>query len=67
MSGCISHLSAHTVIYIVSETLVINPLSVNPTKCLSTLKQFVGKVPTNCLSVFNHFWGLVLKGLRFSN
>ena len=33
----------------------LNPLSVNPTKWLNTLKQFVG---------FDHFVGLVLKSLR---
>ena len=27
------------------------------------LKQFVGNLPTICLSVFDHFVGLVLKGL----
>ena len=37
-----------------------NPLSVNPTKGSNTLKQ----LPTNCLSLFDHFMGLVLKGLR---
>ena len=41
-----------------------NPLSVNFTKWSNTLKQFVGNLPTNCLSVFDHFVGLVLKGLR---
>ena len=41
----------------------LNPLSANPTKWSNTLKQFVGKLPTNCLSVFDHFVGLVLKGL----
>ena len=40
-----------------------NPLSANITKRSNTLKQFVGKLPTNYLSVFNHFVGLVLKGL----
>ena len=43
---------------------MFNPLSVNPTKCSNTLKQFVGRFPTNCLSVFDHFVGLALKGLR---
>ena len=38
----------------------VKPLSSNPTKCLNTLKQFVG----NCLSMFNHFVMLVLKGLN---
>ena len=40
-----------------------NPLSANPTKWSNKLKQFVGNLPTNCLSVFDHFVGLVLKGL----
>ena len=43
--------------------LAVNPLGANPTKCLNTLKQFVGKLPTNCLSVFDHFVGLALEGL----
>ena len=43
--------------------LYANSLSGNPTKWSNTLKQFVAKLPANCLSVFNHFVGLVLKGL----
>ena len=46
------------------ELTIVNPLSANFTKWSNTLKQFVGKVPTNCLSVFDHFVGLVHKGLR---
>ena len=42
----------------------LNPLSANPTKWSSTLKQFVGNLPTNCLSVFDHFVILALKGLK---
>ena len=42
----------------------INPLSANFTKWSNTLKQLVGNLPNNCLSVFDHFVGLVLKGLR---
>ena len=42
----------------------LNPLGANPTNWSNTLKQFVGKLATNCLSVFDHFVGLVLKGLR---
>ena len=45
--------------------LVINPLSGNFTKWSDTLKQFVSKLPMNCFSVFDHFVGLVLKGLKF--
>ena len=44
----------------------LNPLSANPIKQLNTLKQFVGNLPTNCLSVFDHFMGLMLKGLMHS-
>ena len=42
---------------------MLTPLSVNPTKWLNTLKQFVGNLSTNFLSVFDHFMGLALKGL----
>ena len=42
---------------------IFNPLNANITKWSKTLKQFVGKLPTNCLSVFDHFVGVVLKGL----
>ena len=41
----------------------VNRLSANPTKWSNTLKQFVSNLPTNCLSVFDHFTGLVPKGL----
>ena len=41
---------------------IINPVSLNPRKWSSTLKQFVSKLPMNCWSVFVHFVGLVLKG-----
>ena len=44
--------------------ICLNPLSANPTKWSSTLKQFVGNMPMNCLSVFDHFVGLALKGLK---
>ena len=43
--------------------LTFNPFSANFTKWLNTLKQFVGNLPTNFLSVFDHFVGLVFKGL----
>ena len=43
----------------------LDPLIAHPTKWSSTLKQFVGNLPTNCLSVFEHFVGLACKGLRF--
>ena len=38
-------------------------LSANPTKWSNTLKQFVYNLSNNYLSVFDHFIGLVLKGL----
>ena len=41
----------------------VNPLSANFTKWSNTLKQFVGRLPANCLSVFDHFVGLLLRGL----
>ena len=41
----------------------INPLSANPTKWSSTLKQLAGNLPMNCLSVFDHFVKLALKRL----
>ena len=43
--------------------LILNLFNANPTKWSHTLKQFVGKLLTNCLIVFDHFGGLVLKGL----
>ena len=52
---------------ITQKPLWINPLSVNPTKWSSTLKQFVGKLPTNCLGVFDHFVKLALQGLMHQN
>ena len=41
--------------------LMLNPLSVNPTKWSNALKEFVGNFPTNCLSVFDHFVRLALR------
>ena len=41
-----------------------NRLSVNPRKWSDSLKQFVGNSRRNCLSMFDHFVGLVLKGLK---
>ena len=38
--------------------------STNPTKWSSTLRQFIGKLPTNCLSVIDHFVGLARKWLN---
>ena len=43
---------------------IVNLLSANTTKWSNTLKQCVGNVATNCLSVFDHFTGLVLRGLK---
>ena len=52
------------------EVLIIrsdlNPLSANPTKWSNTLKQFVGKSRRIVLTVFDHFAGLVLKGLKIT-
>ena len=48
------------------SVISFNFLSASPTKWPNTLKQFVGKLPTNRLSVFDHFLGLLLKGLRKS-
>ena len=45
-------------------TWLINPLSANPTKWSNTFEQFVDNLAANCLSVFDHFVGLVLKGLK---
>ena len=50
----------------IKHTIYLNLLSSSFTKWSNTLKQFVGKLPTNCLSVFDHFVGLVLKGLTVS-
>ena len=41
----------------------LNPLSANPEKWSSTLKGFVGNLPTNYLPVFDHFVGLTFKVL----
>ena len=54
----------HTELYMLVSTVNFSPLSANPTKWSNTLKQFVGNLQTNFLSVFDHFVGLVLKGLR---
>ena len=51
----------------VSFSIVINPLSANPTKWLNTLKEFVGNLPMNCLSVFDNFVILALKGLKVTS
>ena len=47
------------------KTNCVNPLSVNPSKWVNTLKQFVGKLPWSCLYVFDHFV-LLAQGLRMS-
>ena len=54
-------------ILMIMNEKAFNPLSANPTKWSNTLKQFVGKLPSNCLSVFDHFVGMVLKGLIKTN
>ena len=47
------------------KTNCANPLSVNPSKWVNTLKQFVGKLPRSCLYVFDHFV-LLAQRLRMS-
>ena len=44
-----------------------NPLNAKPTKWPNILKQFVGNLAANFLNVFDHFVGLVFKGLIFQN
>ena len=60
---CVGHLNS-IIGDLIGISPLTNPLSVNPTKWLNTLKQYVGKLPTNCLSVFDHFVGLALKEIR---
>ena len=56
---------AHLVVFDLANGLtILTILSVNPTKCSNTLKQFVDKLSTSCLNVFDHFVGLTLTGLR---
>ena len=40
-------------------------LASTPQNCHNTFKQLVGNLPTNWLNEFDHFLGLVLKGLGF--
>ena len=47
------------------KTNCVNPLSVNPSKWVNTLKQFVGRLPRSCLYVFDHFV-LLAQRLRMS-
>ena len=63
---CIALLENFQFLYGAFDSVIvyISPLRASPTKWSSTLKQFVGKLPTNCLSVFDHFMGLVRKGLE---
>ena len=42
-----------------NQTIVLNPLNANPTKCWNTPKQ----LPTNSLSLFDLLMWLTLKGL----
>ena len=42
------------------RVLLFNPLSANFTKWSNS------NLPTNCLSVFDHFVGLVVRGLKFA-
>ena len=51
----------HLVVFDLANSLtILTILSVKPTKCSNTLKQFVDKLPTSCLSVFHHFVVLTL-------
>ena len=50
-------------LFFLSNPVLFNSLSANPTKWSNTLKQFVDKLPMNCLSVFDHFVKLAIKGL----
>ena len=54
----------HASIWLYIFRHVLNPVSANPLKWSNTLQQFVGKLSTNCLNVFDHFWGLALKGIN---
>ena len=55
------------ILFIIKLYVRVNPLSANPTKWPSTLKQFVGKLLKNFLSVFGHFVNLVLKEFIYFN
>ena len=46
--------------------LLLNIFCANFTKWSNTPKKFVVNLPTNCLTVFDHFVGLVFKGLTHS-
>ena len=48
----------------ITNVLLINSLSANPTKWSNTPKQFVGILTRNRSSVFGHFVRLALKGLK---
>ena len=55
----------HLVVFdLVNGLTILTILSVNPTKCSNTPKQFVDYLSTSCLNVFDHFVGLTLTGLR---
>ena len=58
----------HTEMLVMFGTKLIeswHSLTQNATKWPSTLKQFIGNLPTNCLSLFDHFVKLALKGSNF--
>ena len=64
MLGTPKYILIKNILYIIDySTLVVYPLSANPTKWSNTLKQFVGNLPAICLNVFDHFVGLAIKGL----
>ena len=43
--------------FALNSTIKINSLTLDITKWLNTLKQFVGNLSPHCLSVFDHFVG----------
>ena len=63
--NCTDGIKSHkaSLVMHVKKNMHLHPLSDNITKWSNTLKQFVGKMTTNCLRVFDHFGGLVVKGL----
>ena len=52
--------------FALNSTIKINSLTLDITKWLNTLKQFVGNLSPHCLSVVDHFvgWFYLLKKLQ---
>ena len=42
----------------------INPLKHQPPTMVKHAQTTCWQQPTNCLSVFDHFWGLAIKGVN---